>query len=240
MPIQIFFPRSIELEIERETSHNRGIFSTRGGRNLTFISQEQEMYGTYISGARGIPGEDDKDDEAMSLADSALGAPSAQFKLARPEIAFSNTPAPSPPPTSMYSGQFQPFKLEPNRRPPEDMYGPEGAVDVENGYQNLRSQTTAAGTGTALTHGNLERHNKRRPRMTQMSHFVQSFRSPIGTYSMRTLCRRSRLTLYSQISDVKCNNVHCILLVAHTRNLRLKWCMIACCVLFTLLLPWHT
>lgn len=189
------------------------------------------MYGTYISGARGIPGEDDKDDEALSLAESATGSPAAPWKPARPELALSNAPAPSPPPTAMYSssfaqGQWRPFKLEPNRRAPDDVYGPEGPTDVENGYENLRSQTTAAGTGIALTYEDTNRRDhKRRPRMTQMSHFVQSFRSPIGAYRNDFKClnlhQRPRLTLHLQISDVKYSGAS-VCLRKGTLNLVLK------------------
>ncbi|KAI0043116.1 hypothetical protein FA95DRAFT_1563648 [Auriscalpium vulgare] len=161
LTLVIFFPRSIEGEISRNTSRNRGFFSSKN--HLTFVSQEQELYGTYDVRDTEDP---DKEPPPSSIYEESIAvAPSTAWRQeAQPPSADSQYPPPPPLPkvtTPQSAAPERPLtiRLEPNRRVPEP--------DIE-----LRPQQAVP----KLTADNLAKHNSR---AKKVAHFVQNFKSPI-------------------------------------------------------------
>ncbi len=116
---QIFFPRSIEDEIAANDAgiRSRGLFSSR--KYLTFVSQEQELYGTYDPEETPVdskaPSPSSFYHKPMSLPSSAPPPPLPRLlPLPREPVPLPLPPLPAltPPPPL----EFMP--LAPNRRPP--------------------------------------------------------------------------------------------------------------------------
>ena len=110
--IQIFFPRSIENEIVARDAgiRSRGFFQSFRSRNhLTFVSQEQELYGTYDP--EDTPVDVDKQSVSNFSPDQkpALLPPSAPLLRELPRPPLSHTPPLTP---------TEPIRLSPNRRQP--------------------------------------------------------------------------------------------------------------------------
>ncbi|KAH9042939.1 hypothetical protein EDB83DRAFT_2640711 [Lactarius deliciosus] len=116
----IFFPRSIENEIvAHETgTRSRGFFSSR--HQLTFVSQEQELFGTYDYEDAQI---DSKGISPSSLSQTPLPLlPSKAKSLTTTPSQYSQ---PQPPHSQLQPPQRQssePIPLIPNRRAPTPNY----------------------------------------------------------------------------------------------------------------------
>jgi len=117
MTLVIFFPRSIENELAAQDAgtRSRGLFSSRN--HLTFVSQEQELYGTYE------PEETPVDSKAPSP------SPPYQESMPLPSLLRSPPLPPLPPqeraslplpplPLQMSESPSTAIPLTPNRRPP--------------------------------------------------------------------------------------------------------------------------
>jgi len=162
LTLVIFFPRSIENEIfARDTGiRSRGLFSSRN--HLTFVSQEQELYGTYdpedITPVDKKPG-----DASPPLLPPLYQKPTA-ISSSTPlwEGTQSPTPLAHPPPTL----NLEPtnIRLAPNRRQPS----PERRTSLV----------------AKLPWNYAERFDNP---ATRVSRLRQSFRSPIGAWIPRAL-----------------------------------------------------
>jgi len=109
----IFFPRSIENEIAAQDAgiRSRGFFGSRN--HLTFVSQEQELYGTYDP--EDAPG-DSKAASPSSLYHNPAALPSSMpFRgTAQSPLPLVHAPPTPPPPLP----PKEPIRLIPNRRRP--------------------------------------------------------------------------------------------------------------------------
>jgi len=161
----IFFPRSIENEIAAQDAgiRSRGLFNSRN--HLTFVSQEQELYGTYD------PEEAQADSKSVSPSspfEKAMPFPSSSPPQLPPLLSSQDFTTPSPllplpvlpalPPlatTPLPPPPRDSIRLAPNRRPPslDDIRSPPSNTDrfnnpatkVSRSRPNLRSQIDRGG-----------------------------------------------------------------------------------------------
>jgi len=131
----IFFPRSIENEILAHESgtRSRGIFSSR--HQLTFVSQEQEIFGTYD--LEGDAQMDCKDN--LSLSPSCKGtSPPPLSNIPVPQRTLylgpgspdseQSVPQSQPPQYVQQQALVEPVRLVPNRRAPSP--GPKFSPEI--------------------------------------------------------------------------------------------------------------
>jgi len=150
---QIFFPRSIESEIIAHESGIRSIFGSR--HQLTFVSQEQELFGTYdAEDPQSPPDTKPASRASLLLVHSKVVVPVLPSRALSPPL--------SQPPS--YPQQQQemaepPLRLVPNRRAPSPPL-----------------ETRAERTQRVL----VDRFNNPATARVGVSRLKPNFRSPIG------------------------------------------------------------
>ena len=159
---QIFFPRSIENEIAAQDAgiRSRGLISSRN--RLTFVSQEQELYGIYDPEETPV---DSKAPSPSSLYQKPMPLPSLpqshpppppSVPQGRDSLPLPPVPPPKPPATEI--------SLTPNRRRPSLDHSTPPAVKSSRNFIADRLENPA----------------------TKVSRLRPSFRSPTGTWFLRS------------------------------------------------------
>jgi len=158
---QIFFPRSVENEIAAQDAgtRSRGLLSSRN--HLTFVSQEQELYGTYDPEETPV---DRKTPSPSTLYQESMPLPSLPRSPPLPPLPpqeRASLPLPPLPPSMSESSPPTAIPLAPNRRPPSvDNHGTPPAVRAPQNIIVDRLNNPA----------------------TKVSRIKPNYRSPIGTW----------------------------------------------------------